>query len=147
VGSLKPIENTQLPTRTPAKPPAAYLYLYLSVPPHRVPTAFTPACLSASLPSLPTLPRHPSRFQLLSRFETLHIHSFPAHPAIQPSTAVLLPRRRLCSPLQLNAGFLGTLEASNPGQNGRPVVQPPTTIPDSPQSSLVPNCSSQNSSA
>jgi len=131
VGSLKPIENTQLPTRTPAKPPAAYLYLYLSVPPHRVPTAFTPAYLSASLPSLPTLPRHPSRFQLLSRFETLHIHSFPAHPAntaIHCRSASLDRRRRLCSPLQLNPGFLGTLEASSPGQNGRPVVQPPSPI-------------------
>jgi hypothetical protein len=59
VGSLKPIENTQLPTYTHAcKTPAAYLYLICST--SRVPTAFTPAYLSASLPSLPTLPRHPS---------------------------------------------------------------------------------------
>jgi hypothetical protein len=142
VGSLKPIENTQLPTYTHAcKTPAAYLYLICST--SRVPTAFTPA-YTLCLPAFPANASQTS-IQLLSRFETLHIHSFPAHPAIQPSTAVLLPRRRLCSPLQLNAGFSVRLRASNPGQNGRPVVQPPSPIP--PQSCLVPNCSSQNSSA
>lgn len=69
-----------------------------------------------------------------SCYETLHlrIHNTPCTPAIQPPPLPVLPplnaARCLYGPPQLDAGSVGTLETSDPGPNGRPVVQPPAPI-------------------
>ncbi|PMD49236.1 uncharacterized protein K444DRAFT_295772 [Hyaloscypha bicolor E] len=131
---------TSLQTRSP---PASKSLRLLS----RLPNAYRPDNYSCTYTYLHLhihlfLHLHLLQQPALLCYETLHlhVHNTPCTPAIQPPPLPVLhplnAARCLYGPPQLDAGSVGTLEASDPGPNGRPAVQPSAPIaPPSPSPS------------
>jgi hypothetical protein len=119
----------------------------------KIPTANKPANPQPTCLEVPTAPLSPAErlqtrqlqlhlhlyLHLLQQpallcYETLHlhVHNTPCTPAIQPPPLPVLhplnAARCLYGPPQLDAGSVGTFEASDPGPNGRPAVQPSAPI-------------------